>query len=173
MLNEKLGSFSSDTIRNCISRDIKMRIRNIFIMILVLGYLAIKLYIEGGRTIDAVFIVTMTLGVLIIGGIQYAQISSPGKTVVKTAVAIEVSTDVIEIITSPYQILFFIDKPSQSITMRTNRARVKAINYPVKSIYDLDFRAYLLFDGTEEVYVITDYFETKLSDLLIGKNYTV
>jgi hypothetical protein len=174
MINDKkLGSFSSDIIRECIRREIKIRIRNMFVMLLLLGYLGIKLYIENGRTADGVFIFTMALSALIFGGIQYNQLRSSGKTVTKTAVDLEVSADVIEITTSPYQVWFLINKPAQNIRMKTNNARVQPIDYPVKPIYDLDYRAYLLTDGTEEVYVITDYFEPELSDLLIGTNYTV
>lgn len=130
----------------------------------------IGMYFLGGKVINFtnIFCVFIFLGTM--GYMQYSQIVPNGLIVNDTVTEVTIEEDRLVTKTSPFKVLFWINKPSREVVFNISELRVRQVCYPVKAIFDLGDRVIKLTDEEKEVYVVVDYFDKELKEKLLDIN---
>ena len=149
----------------------KKRMVNNFLFAMSLAVIgSIGMYFVGGEVINftSLFCLFIFLGTM--GYMQYSQIVPNGLIVNNTVTEVTIEEGHLIAKTSPFKVLFWINKPSREVVFNINELKVRQVSYPVKTIFDLGNRVIKLTDKQKEVFVIVDYFDKELKEKLLALN---
>lgn len=124
------------------------------------------IYIRGGETINAAFIIGCFLLIIAVVFITYFQNLTAAKAINNTATEVTIIEDKLIIRTPPIRLLFRYFKPALELQFHAHNFSRIQITYPFKPIYDLDQKVWRLKAGETEVYIITDYFDIAFKEEL-------
>ena len=149
----------------------KKRMVNNFLFVISLVFIGlIGMYFLGGEVITFTNLLCIFIFLGTMGYMQYSQIVPNGLIVNNTVTEVTIEEDRLVAKTSPFKVLFWINKPSREVVFNINELKVRQVSYPVKAIFDLGDRVIKLTDKEKEVYIIVDYFDKELNDKLLALN---
>jgi hypothetical protein len=125
-----------------------------------------RVFIANEREVDTFYLIVMLFFLALLSYLQYTIIKEANASINNTAMEVNVDEEFITIKTIPFKVLFFINKPAKEFRYNINDMTVHRMLYPLKQIYDLDKRVFVLRAKGNECYIITDYFDEKLEGRL-------
>ena len=150
-----------------INQHKKRMVNNFLFSMSIVVVSLIAMYFLGGEVINFVNFLCISIFLGTMGYMQYSQIVPNGLIVNNTVIELTIETDRIITKTSPFKVLFWINKPSKEIVFMMSELKTRQVPYPVKAIFDLGDRVVRLADDQKEVYIIVDYFDNELKEKLI------
>jgi|GEM_PF-4255107 len=145
----------------------KRLVNNVLFGILIVLFSLVIMYFIGGEVIDFKNLLCVFIFMFTIGYMQYSQIVPNGLIVNNTVTEITIEAGRILAKTSPFKVLFWVNKSQKEVVFNIDELKVRQVSYPVKPIYDLGDRAIKLTDNQKEVFIITDYFDKELKNKLM------
>jgi len=153
---------------NLIDTEVKRLVRNVLLGLFLFIAGSLIIFIVEKQIVDFLYIFCECVFFIIMAYLQYSQIIPSGLIVNNTVIELTVETDRILTKTSPFKVLFWINKPSKEVVFIRSELKVRQVPYPVKAVFDLGNRVIKLADSEKEVYIIVDYFDNGLKEKLMS-----
>lgn len=153
---------ASDSLYYLINPVKNNLIKNFFINLLIIIVFSILLYYALDKIVDSAYIIAQIFLVIIIAWIDRSKSVSTGLTISRTATEVSIIDNEIMIKTTPFKVLFWINKPSVELKFKVGHFSHRKISYPVKAVYDLNIPVWQLTNENGFVYIISGLFAKEL-----------
>lgn len=155
-------------LENLVNQHEKKMVNNFLFSMSIVFVSLICMYFLGGKIINFINLLCIFIFLGTMGYMQYSQIVPNGLIVNNTVTELTIEEDHVLVKTSPFKVLFWINKSQKELVFNISELKVRQVSYPVKSIYDLGDRVIKLTDNEKEVFILVDYFDKELKDRLMN-----